>query len=181
MPTDFTTLAAPAIDHLQHELQSIRTGRANPGLIEELVVEAYGTPTPLAQLAAISVPEPRMILIQPWDPSIIKDIERSLTQSSLGITPVIDGKNIRLPFPQMTEDRRLSLIKVVNEKSEEAKIRLRTIREDLIRELKQQEKNGALSEDALELSLKDVQKDVTSALAAIQKIVAEKQNELTTI
>lgn len=181
MPTDFTTQVAPTIDHLRHELQSIRTGRANPGLVEELVVDAYGTPTPLVQLAAISAPEPRQILIQPWDPSIIKDIERALTQSPLGITPIVDGKNIRLPFPQMTEERRQSLVKVVNEKSEEARVHIRTIREDLIRGLKQKEKSGKLSEDALELELKDVQKDMAGALEEIQAIVDEKNTELTTI
>lgn len=181
MPTDFPIKSAPAIEHLHHELQSIRTGRANPALVEELSVDAYGTPTPLVQLAAISVPEPRLILIQPWDPSIIKEIERSLTQSSLGITPVVDGKNIRLPFPQMTEERRQSLVKVVNEKSEETRVALRSIREDIIRGLRQKEKNGELSEDALELLLKEIQKDVTAALEEIKQIVDEKHTELTTI
>lgn len=181
MPTDFPIQSAPAIDHLRHELQSIRTGRANPGLVEELVVDAYGTPTPLLQLAAISTPEPRVILIQPWDPSIIKDIERALTQSPLGITPVLDGKNIRLPFPQMTEERRQSLVKVVNEKGEETRVSLRTIREEMIRGLRLKEKNGELSEDALELLLKEIQKDVNTALEEIKQIVDDKHTELTTI
>lgn len=181
MASEFPVQVAPTIDHLRHELQNIRTGRANPGLVEELVVDAYGTPTPLVQLAAISVPEPRVILIQPWDPSIIKDIEKTIIQSTLGINPVVDGKNIRLPFPQMTEERRQSLVKVVNEKSEETRVHVRTIREEIIRGLKLKEKKGELSEDMLEVMLKDLQKDVVSALDEIQLLVEEKNTELTTI
>ena len=104
MVHDFSEQARKAIEHLQHELQAIRTGRANPSLVEDLLVEAYGTMTPLQQLAAIAAPEPRLIVIQPWDPSITKDIEKALTKSQLGITPVVDGKTIRLPFPSMTEE-----------------------------------------------------------------------------
>lgn len=178
---NFSEQAAKTIDHLAQELQSIRTGRANPGLVESLVVEAYGTPTPLLQLAAISAPEPRMILIQAWDPSINKDIERALSQSPLGITPVLDGKSIRLPFPAMTEERRKSLQKVVNEKGEEARISIRNIREDIIKHLRQQEKDGQLSEDQLELELKHLQEFVTTSLSDIETAVESKDKELTVI
>lgn len=181
MASDFSTQAAPAIDHLHHELQSIRTGRANPALVEELSVEAYGVMTPLVQLAAISAPEPRMILIQPWDPSTIKDIEKAIMQSPLGISPVVDGKTIRLPFPPMTEERRQSLVKVVNEKGEETRIRLRSIREEIIRGLRKQEKDGELSEDALALALKQLQDELKQELDGIEELLKVKHDELTTI
>ncbi len=177
----FAETAAKSIDHLVHELQGIRTGRANPALVETLVVDAYGTPTPLLQLAAISVPEPRMILIQAWDPSINKDIERALSQSPLGITPVLDGKSIRLPFPAMTEERRLELQKVVKEKEEEARISIRNIREDIIKHLRQEEKTGALSEDVLELELKQLQELVQKNVADIEAITESKKQELAQI
>jgi len=181
MTHTFSEQAAKTIDHLAQELQSIRTGRANPALVESLVVEAYGTPTPLLQLAAISAPEPRMILIQAWDTSINKDIERAISQSPLGITPVVDGKSIRLPFPAMTEDRRHALQKVVNEKGEEARVSVRNIREDIIKHLRKEEKDGALSEDQLELELKHLQEMVTATLADIESAVEAKEKELTVI
>ncbi len=177
----FSTPAAKTVDHLAQELQSIRTGRANPELVESLVVEAYGTPTPLVQLAAISVPEPRMILIQAWDPSINKDIERAISKSPLGITAVVDGKSIRLPFPAMTEDRRHAMQKVVNEKGEEARVSIRTIREDIIKHLRQQEKDGKLSEDQLALELKHLQELVSTTLSDIETAVKTKTEELAVI
>ena len=178
---DFSPSAAKTIDHLNHELQSIRTSRANPTLVEEILVEAYGTPTPLVQLAAISAPEPRMILIQPWDPSVIKDIERAITQSPLGITPVTDGKTIRLPFPAMTEERRMALQKVVHEKGEEARISIRSIREDIVKQLRKTEKDGAMSEDQLELELKKLQESVQESLTDIENYIKAKIEELTII
>lgn len=181
MTHTFVEQAAKTIDHLAEELQNIRTGRANPALVESLVVEAYGTPTPLLQLAAISAPEPRMILIQAWDPSINKDIERAISQSPLGINPVVDGKSIRLPFPAMTEERRQSLKKVVSEKGEEARISLRNIREDIIKHLRLEEKEGRLSEDQLALELKHLQEQVTTSLNDIETNVVAKEKELAVI
>lgn len=181
MTHDFLEHVTKAIDHLQRELQGIRTGRANPSIVEDLSVLAYGTPTPLQQLAAISAPEPRLIVVQPWDASLVKDIEKALSQSPLGINPVVDGKIIRLPFPAMTEERRHELQKVVNEKGEEGRVRVRGIREDVIKELRKNQKEGTMSEDSLEAELKKLQADVTATLEHIETIVKQKTEELSVI
>lgn len=181
MPSDFSTESEAALDHLERELAAIRTGRANPALVEEISIEAYGVATPLVQLAAISAPEPRMIVVQPWDPSVIKDIEKGLTQSSLGITPVVDGKTIRLPFPAMTEERRTQMVKLVNEKAEETRVRIRGIREHLMKDLKQAQKDGSLSEDVVTQKTKQLQNDVDAALEQVASAIERKQEELTTI
>lgn len=178
MTNDFLLQSAPAIEHLQRELRSVRTGRANPEIVQELMVDAYGAPTPLQQLASITAPEPRLIVIQPWDPGLMREIERSLTQSTLGITPVVDGTSVRLPFPAMTEDRRRQLSKVVDEKGEQARIRIRTVREDIIKHWKKAEKNGEVSEDVLEMDLKNLQASVAASLRQVETIVTDKQAEL---
>lgn len=179
--TDFSAAAEKSLEHLHRELNAIRTGRANPALVEEVLVEAYGTPTPLIQLAAINAPEPRMIVIQPWDPSVIRDIEKALSQSPLGITPVVDGKTIRLPFPSMTEERRIALTKAVHEKGEEAKVSLRSSREDIVKHLRTAERDGSMSEDVVAAELKDLQQLVDEAQERIGSMVAKKVEELTTI
>lgn len=181
MTHQFLPEAAKALEHLRQELQSVRTGRANPAIVEDLQVEAYGTMTPLQQLAAISAPEPRLILIQPWDPSVTKDIERAIAQSSLGITPVNDGKAIRLPFPSMTEERRKELLKVVNEKAENTRVRIRGLREDGVKQLRKAEKDGDLSEDVLDIELKKLQLDVDAQLALVTETIVKKQEELNII
>lgn len=181
MVSSYNDAAAKALDHLQHELQNIRTDRANPALVEELTVTAYGTPTPLMQLAAINAPEPRLIVITPWDPGTMKDIERAISQSPLGITPVVDGKSIRLPFPPMTEERRHEMQKVVNEKSEETRVRIRSSREDQIKHLRLQEKNSQLSEDALDTATKKLQQAVDASLAEVAVLVEAKNKELSLI
>lgn len=175
---DFRSLAQPAIDHLQHELASVRTGRANPAMIEDLPVEAYGARTPLVQLATINVPEPRLLTIQPWDPGLIKDIEKSINLSSLGINPVVDGKTISLPIPAMTETRRQELSKVVQEKGEQAKIRVRIVREELVKKLRLSERDGNLSEDQVSQQLKDLQKQVDRLLIDMTTMIDEKIVEL---
>lgn len=177
----FVPHAAKTIEHLHRELSAIRTGRANPSLVEQVIVEAYGTPTPLVQLAAINVPEPRMIVIQPWDPNLIKDVEKAISQSSLGINPVVDGKSIRLPFPSMTEERRLTMTKTVNEKGEEAKISLRSTREDIVKYLRAAERDGEMSEDAVAADLKKLQQLVDEAHGDIDGAVAKKVEELSII
>lgn len=181
MTTAFTVQAEKALEHLRHELQTIRTGRANPSVVEHVPVEAYGTKTPLVQLATINAPEPRLVTVQPWDPSLIKEIEKALSQSSLGISPVVDGKTIRLPFPAMTEERRLALTKTVNEMGEEARIRLRAIREEHVKELRMAEKSGDKSEDIVALELKKLQDQVDAALKEVAHIVEKKTEELTVI
>ena len=174
----FDQAVKKTIEYLETEMQGIRTGRANPMLIEHLPIECYGSISPLQQVASISAPEPQTLVVQPWDPSIIKDIERSISQSSLGINPVVDSRVIRLPFPPMTEERRKELTKVVREKGEEAKISIRNAREDMIKDLRQSERDGDLSEDALDNALKDLQTRVQSGNSSIDHLVKQKTEEV---
>ena len=136
-----------ALRALEEDLAGIRTGRATPALVERLEVEYYGTPTPLMQLASISVPEPRQLLIKPFDPSTLRAIERAIQTSDLGINPNNDGKNIRLILPQLTEERRRELVKVVHHRVEEARVAIRNVRRDVKKDLKEFEDEKLISED----------------------------------
>lgn len=178
MALTFTDHTAQALKHLDEELETIRTGRANPGLVENLPVEAYGTRTPLQQLASITIPEPQVLVIQPWDTSIVKDIEKAILQSTLGIHPVVDSRVIRLPFPPMTEERRKELLKIVHEKAEESRIRIRGHREDAIKALRTKKKDGTLSEDALAAAEKEIQDQVHQANDDIDRRLQVKTDEL---
>lgn len=179
--TDIVEHISQAIDHFAKELSTLRTGRATPALIEDLLVEAYGVPTPLQQLGSISTPEPRLLVVQPWDTSVLKDIEKALSQSSLGIMPVVDGKVIRLPLPSMTEERRQQLVKVVSEKAEEARVRIRQGREDVLKSLKTRTADGEVSEDVAEQEKAEVQTAVTEATTTIQDMVKKKTEEIMTV
>ncbi len=148
-----------AIDALKHEVATVRTGRAAPSLVENLEVEAYGVPTPLIQLAAIAAPEPRMIVITPWDKGLIKAIEKSIQSSDLGLAPNSDGNLIRLNLPTLTEERRRDLVKVVHKKVEEGRVEIRTLRRHTHEEMKAKEKSSGVSAD-----------DVKRAEAALQKV-----------
>ncbi len=181
MTPSLTEAITKALEHFRRELTSIRTGRANPAMIEELGVEAYGVTTPLLQLAAINSPEPRLLVVQPWDPTVIKEIEKALSQSSLGITPVVDGKTIRLPFPSMTEERRQNLLKVIHEKAEQARVRLRAAREDEIKQLRADEKNSVISEDVLAAATKQVQAAINQGQEQIEQAVKAKTEEILTV
>lgn len=167
-----------ALDSLEDDLGAIRTGRASPGLVERLPVDYYGTNTPMIQLASISVPEPRQLLIRPFDPASLKDIERAIMVSDLGLTPNNDGKVIRLTIPQLTEDRRKELVKVVHNRMEETRVRIRNIRRDLIRDLREFEKEGLISEDDQERGEKELQ-DLTDKLnEKVDEIGEHKQKEI---
>lgn len=181
MPADIAHQLEQAVTHFSGDLETIRTGRANPALVEQIPVSCYGVLTPLQQLAAINVPEPQLIVIQPWDPSIVKDIDKAIQQSGLGVTPVVDGKILRLPFPPMTEERRRELLKIVNEKAEATRVRIRGHREDAMKELRLQEKDGRISEDALAAEQKSIQSLVDDAIASVESTVGAKTNELMTI
>jgi ribosome recycling factor len=135
------------VEYMLHEFAAVRTGKASPALVENLDVEAYGTSMKLKQLALISTPEPRLLLIQPFDASVTKDIERALKESKIGITPAVDGKLIRLPIPELSEERRKDLVKTVRHMAEEARVRLRSSRRAGINEVKKIEKAGAITED----------------------------------
>jgi len=147
-----------AFEYLTHEFAAVRTGKASPALVENIDVEAYGSAMKLKQLAMISTPEPRLVVIQPFDSSTTKDIEKALKESKLGINPVTDGKLIRLPIPPLTEDRRRDLVKSVKQMSEEAKIRVRSARRDGMDGIKKAGKEGGLAEDAVEGYEKEIQK-----------------------
>ena len=135
------------VEYMLHEFSAVRTGKASPALVENIDVDAYGTSMKLKQLALISTPEPRLLLIQPFDASVTKDIERALKESKIGITPAVDGKLIRLPIPELSEERRKELVKTVRHMAEEARVRLRSSRRAGIDEIKKIEKSGEITED----------------------------------
>ena len=167
-----------ALDSLEDDLSAIRTGRASPGLVERLPVEYYGAITPLIQLASISVPEPRQLLIRPFDPMTLKDIERAIMASDLGLTPNNDGKMIRLSLPQLTEERRRELVRVVNNRMEETRVRIRNVRRDLIRDLREFEKEGLISEDEQERGEKDLQELTDKLNKKVDEIGERKEKEI---
>jgi ribosome recycling factor len=136
-----------SVESLQNDLMAIRTGRASPALVEKLSVEYYGTVTPLNQMASIAAPEPRLLVIRPWDPSALDDIERAILKSDLGLTPMNDGKLVRLSIPRLTEERRRDLVKVVARRTEEARVSIRNLRRDGLQDLREFEKEKMISED----------------------------------
>jgi ribosome recycling factor len=167
-----------ALDMLEEDLSTIRTGRASPSLIERMPVEYYGTNTPLIQLASISVPEPRQLLIRPFDPSTLKDIDRAILASDLGLTPNNDGKAIRLTMPQLTEERRHELVRVVHNRMEETRVKIRNVRRDLIRDLREFEKEGLISEDDQERGEKELQELTDKINDKVQEIGDKKEKEI---
>ncbi|MBA4398967.1 MAG: ribosome recycling factor [Chloroflexi bacterium] len=167
-----------AIQSLEEDLAGIRTGRANPGLIEKLPVEYYGAPTPLMQLASISVPDPRTLLVKPFDPTTLKAIERGIVVSNLGLTPNNDGKTIRLNLPPLNEERRRELVKVVSHRLEEGKVATRNIRRDIIKELREFEKEKLISEDDLKKAEEELQKLTDHMVSEIEMIGQKKEKEI---
>ncbi len=167
-----------SIHSLTEDLQTIRTGRANPGLVEKLHVEYYGSPTPLQQLASISVPEPRQLMIKPFDKTTLKAIEKSIMASDLGLTPNNDGLVIRLNLPVLTEDRRRDLVKHVHHRLEEARVALRNIRRDSMKDIKDFETEKMISEDDRRHGEDEVQKLTDRFMAEIEKIGHAKEQEI---
>lgn len=163
---------------LKENLNTVRAGRANPALLDKVQVEYYGTPTPLKALANISVPDPRTLLISPFDPKSISDIERAINEANIGINPANDGKVIRLAIPQLTEERRKELTKVVKGYGEDAKVAIRNLRRDVNDELKKAEKAGELTEDDLKDELEETQTTIEKAIKDIDSIIADKEKEL---
>ena len=170
-----------SLDSLKEEFSSIRAGRANPHILDKIKVDYYGAPTSLQQVANISVPEARMIQIQPWESSLIKEIEKAILVSDLGITPNNDGKVIRLVFPELTEDRRKELAKYVKKKGDNAKVAIRNIRRDANDSLKKANKAGELSDDELSNSEDEVQKITDKYTALVDKAIEEKTKEILTV
>ncbi len=178
---EFENKMIKSLDALQEDYSTIRAGRANPHILDKIKVEYYGTPTSLQQVANISVPEARMIQIQPWESSLIKEIEKAIMVSDLGITPNNDGKVIRLIFPELTEDRRKELAKDIKKKGDNAKVAVRNIRRDANDDIKKQNKAGDISDDEAKNAEDEVQKLTDKYVAAIDKAVEEKTTEILTV
>lgn len=167
-----------AVVHLQDEFAGVRTGRAMPALVEKLKVDYYGAEVPLQQLAGFSVPEPRLLVVAPYDKSSIKAIEKAIHASDLGVNPSNDGAVIRLTFPQLTEERRKELVKVVKHRAEEGRVAVRNLRRHARHELEELERSGEISQDDLDRVEKDLEKHVHAVVAEIDQMLHHKEQEL---
>ncbi len=166
------------ISVLKEELNSVRAGRANPAILDKVMVDYYGSPTPLKNLANLSVPEPRMLVITPFDPQAIKDIEKGINMANLGMAPSNDGKCVRLTVPELTEERRKELTKTVKKYGEDAKIAIRNERRNANDEMKKEEKSGDLTEDLLKDAMDEIQEKVDKSVKEIDDIVKQKEQEI---
>lgn len=169
------------ISVLEENLAEIRAGRANPAILNKIKIDYYGVPTPINQVAGISVPEARMIVIQPWDASVLKEIEKEILKSDIGINPNNDGKLIRLNFPELNEERRKELVKEVKKLAEDAKVSLRSVRRDGIDEFKAMEKESLISEDDRRRAEEEIQKITDRKTEEIDKIVSAKEKDIMSI
>jgi ribosome recycling factor len=167
-----------AVQSLEEDLAGIRTGRAHPALVEKLPVEYYGMPTPLIQLATISVPEPRQLLIRPFDAATLKVVERAILASDLGLTPNNDGKQIRLNLPPLTEERRRELVRLVHNRVEEGRVAVRNVRRDMIKDLREFEEEKMISEDELEEGEEELQKITDRFVEEINTVGTRKEKEI---
>jgi len=170
-----------SIDSLKERLSEVRAGRANPAILNKVRIDYYGTPTPINQVAGVSVPEARMIIIQPWDTSILKEIEKAILASDIGINPNNDGKVIRLAFPELNEERRKELVKEIKKYSEDTKVAIRSSRRDGIDKAKAMQKNGEITEDELKQAENEIQKITDKNIEEIDKITANKETEIMSI
>ena len=169
------------ISVFSENLAEVRAGRANPAILNKVKIDYYGTPTPINQVAGISVPEARLIVIQPWDASILKEIERAILTSDIGINPNNDGKVIRLAFPELNEERRKELVKDIRKTAEEAKVAVRSIRRDGIDEFKKKQKDAEITEDDLHTAEEQIQKITDKKIEEIDSILANKEKEIMSI
>ena len=167
-----------AVKNLGSEFAALRTGRATTSLLDRIQVDAYGAPTPLAQVAKIHAPEPRLLTVQPFDKTLIPDVERAIQESDLGLTPSNDGNTIRLPLPQLTEERRKELVKVAHRMAEEARVAVRNVRRDVLNELKRAEKDGEVSKNDLSRAQDEVQKLTDAEVKAVDEMLARKEAEI---
>ena len=176
--TDSEDKMKKSLDVVNQHFSSLRSGRANPGIVENLRVDYYGTPTPLKQLANIAVPEPKMLIINPWDASVLKLVEKAILESDIGINPVIDGKAIRLVVPTLTRERREELVKLAHKNAEEGRVALRSIRRDGNEHIKKLEKEKKITEDESFKYQTDIQKLTDKYIQAIDQTQAQKEKEL---
>ena len=166
------------VEHLVKDLASLRAGRANPAMLEKITVEYYGQPTPINQLGNIGVPEPRMLVIQPWDKTAIPEIEKAILRSDLGVNPTNDGNVIRIVIPPLTEERRKEMVKVVRKKAEEARVAVRNLRREANDEIKLAEKEKLISEDEAKKRLDEIQKLTDNTIKDIDKILQAKEKDI---
>ena len=178
---DFETKMQKTLDSLKMNLNTVRAGKANPEVLSRVMVDSWGTPTPVAQMAAIQIPDPRTLVITPWDATALKNIEKAILASDVGITPQSDGKVIRLAFPQPTEERRKELTKQVAKMGEEAKVAIRNLRRDANDKVKDMKKNGELTEDDVKISDKKIQDLTDKYIKEVDAIGAEKNKEIMAI
>ncbi len=169
------------LDALKREFASLRAGRATPALLDKIMVDYYGSPTPVNQVAKVSVPESRMIVIQPWEKPMLKEIEKAIMKSDLGLSPNSDGQSIRLAIPPLTQERRAELVKTINKKTEESKIALRNIRREVNDAIKKLEKAKEITEDDMEKGQKDTQKVVDNFIKLIDEARAAKETEVMSV
>ncbi len=167
-----------AVATLKKDLATLRAGRANPAMLDKVVVDYYGTPTPISQLANVNAPEPRLLQIQPWDKTALKEIDRAIQQSDLGLTPTNDGNVIRIAVPPLTEERRKELVKVAGKSGEDAKVAIRNIRRDANDEIKKLEKAATISEDESRRHQETIQKATDKYIAEVDKIVKDKEKDI---
>jgi ribosome recycling factor len=166
------------IEATKKQFQTIRTGRASAGILDRVMVDYYGNPSPLNQVASITIPDPRTIAIQPWDKTLLATIEKAILKADLGLNPVNDGTIIRLPVPQLTEERRKELVRVVRKEAEEKRVAIRNLRRDANDKVKSMEKGSKITEDESKRSLDDIQKLTDKYIAEIDKLLAQKEKEI---
>lgn len=167
-----------AVDVMQRDFAAVRTGKASPALVENLMVDYYGTQTRLREIAGITAPEPRLLVIQPWDQGAVKSIEKAIQASNLGISPVSDGRVVRLPIPELSEERRRDLVKVVKTRAEEARVEIRNVRRDSNESAKKAQKDGQITEDELKIATKDVQKQTDDFIKKVDDGLKGKEAEI---
>lgn len=170
-----------SIDNLREKFAEVRAGRANPAILNKVKIDYYGTLTPINQVAGVSLPEARMIVIQPWDISVLKEIEKAILASDIGINPNNDGKVIRLAFPELTEERRKELVKDIKKMAEECKVAVRNARRDGIDQAKKAQKDGEMTEDELKQAENKIQELTDKAIEEVDKVLANKENEILSI
>ncbi|MCL2819226.1 MAG: ribosome recycling factor [Oscillospiraceae bacterium] len=178
MYDEYESKMQKTIEALQSNYTTVRAGRANPSILDQIKVDYYGTPTPINQIAGVSTPDPRTLMISPWDATSLKPIEKAILTSDLGITPANDGRVIRLQFPQPTEERRKELIKQIHKQAEDSKVSIRNIRREAVENFKAQKKTGEITEDDLTVTEKDLQKLTDKYTDEISKIATKKEAEI---
>ena len=181
MLTQYEEKMTKTVENLEGEYATIRAGRANPNILNKIKVEYYGVPTPMQQLANITVPEARTLMIAPWEPSLVKAIEKAILNSDLGLTPNNDGKNIILNFPELTEERRKEIVKDIKKKGENAKVAIRNVRRDANDAIKKMEKAGDISEDELKTNEDKIQKMTDKYVGLIDKAIEKKSTQILTV